>query len=70
MTAAFTKEALRKATGPLEGILGRSSEARAGTTGGGDKMERDGRDGGGTRDAHQASPDQSPWVLSTQPSIP
>lgn len=38
MTAAFTKEALRKVTGPLEGILGRSSEARAGTTGGGTRQ--------------------------------
>lgn len=32
VTAAFTKEALRKAMGPLDAILGRSSEARAGTT--------------------------------------
>lgn len=32
VTAAFTKEALRKAMGPSEGILGRSSEAKAGMT--------------------------------------
>lgn len=80
VTAAFTKEALRKAMGPSEGILGRSSEAKAGMTGGDDKMERDGQNGGvplswnrvtrGTRDTQQASPDQSPWVVSTQPSTP
>lgn len=43
-------------------------------------MERDGQNGGvplswnrvtrGTRDTQQASPDQSPWVVSTQPSTP
>lgn len=33
VTAAFTKEALRKAMGPLDAIPGRSSEARAGMTG-------------------------------------
>lgn len=39
VTAAFTKEALRKVMGPLDGILGRSSEARAGMTGGDGKMK-------------------------------
>jgi hypothetical protein len=33
VTVAFTKEALKKVMGPLEETLGRSSEARAGTTG-------------------------------------
>lgn len=34
VTAAFTKEALRKGMEPLDAIPGRSSEARAGMTGG------------------------------------
>lgn len=34
VTVAFTKEALKKAMGPSDEIPGRSSEARAGMTGG------------------------------------